>query len=197
MMSGTLPVPGFVPQGFKLGPLLFILYINDIINNFHSAKVRMSADDLTIYAVANNFHDEENLQSELDNLVKWADEWQLKINFEKFHIIHQSTKNNNFTNKLDSQYIERSRCEKILGVLLDCNLSYREHVYETVKKSCKMCNIILMNFKHVNIFTLIDLFKCYVRPILEYVSVIWSPHHIYLIDLIENVQRNFTKRLPG
>ena len=45
--------------------------------------------------------------------------------------------------------------------------------------------------------TLTDQYKCYARPLLEYVSVVWSPLHIYLIDLIENVQRNFTKRLPG
>ena len=93
--------------------------------------------------------------------------------------------------------IEVSQCEKILGVLLDCNLSFKEHVYEAVKKVCKMCNIILTNFKHLNNCTLTDLYKCYVRPILEYVSVVWSPHHVYLIDLIENVQRNFTKRLTG
>ena len=95
--------------------------------------------------------------------------------------------------------IEVSQCEKILGVSLNCNLSFKEHVYETVKKACKMCNIILMNFKHVNNCTLTDLYGCRpnVRPILEYVSVVWSPHHVYLIDLIENVQRNFSKRLPG
>ena len=97
---------------------------------------------------------------------------------------------------LDLHNIEVSQCEKILGVLLNCNLSFKEHVYETVNKSCKICNIILMNFKHVSIFTLIDLFKCYIRPILENVSVVWSPYHIYVIDLIESVQRNFTKKLP-
>ena len=73
MMSGTLPVPSTVPEGSKLSPTLFILYINDIINNFHYAKVRMYADDVTIYAVVNNFHDKENLQYELNKLVKWAD----------------------------------------------------------------------------------------------------------------------------
>ena len=54
-----------------------------------------------------------------------------------------------------------------------------------------------MKFKYVNNCTLTDLYKCYVRPILEYVSVVWSPHYVYLIDFIENVQRNFTKQLPG
>ena len=195
--SNNLPVPSSVPQGTKLGPLLFILYINDIITNFKFAKVRMYADDLTIYAVVNNFQDKENLQLELNELVKWANKWQLKINFDKCHVIHMGSKNNNFTYRLDLHNIEVSQCEKILGVLLDCNLTFKEHVYETVKKACKMCNIILMNFKHFNNCTLTDLYKCYVRPILEYVSVVWSPHHIYLIDLIENVQRKFTKRLPG
>ena len=64
----TLPVFSFVPQGSKLGPLLFILYITDIINNFHYAKVRMYADVLTIYAVVNNFKDKEILQYELNKL---------------------------------------------------------------------------------------------------------------------------------
>ena len=93
--------------------------------------------------------------------------------------------------------IEVSQCEKILGVLLDCNLSFKEHVYQTVKKVCKMCYIILTNFKLVNNCILTDLHICYVRLILEYESVVWSPHHVYLLDLIENVQHNFTKWLPG
>ena len=194
--SNNLPVPSSVPQGTKLGPLLFILFINDIINNFKFAKVRMYADDLTIFAVVNNFQDKENLQLELNEFLKSANKWQLIINFDKCHVIHLGSKNNDFTYRLDLHNIEVSQCEKILGVLLDCNLLFKEHVYETVKKAFKMCNIILTNFKHVNNCTLTDLYKCYVRRILEHVSVVWSSHHVYLIDLIENVQRNFTKRLP-
>ena len=188
-----------MPQGTKLGPLLFILFINDIINNFKFAKVRMYADDLTMYAVVNNFQDKENFQLELNELLKLANKWQLKINFDKYHVdlIHLGSKNNNFTYRLDLHNIEVSQCEKILGVLLDCNLFFKEHVYETVKKACKKCNIILTNFKHVNNCTLTDLYKCYVRFILEYVSVVWSPHHVYLIDLIENVQCNFLNDYQG
>ena len=195
--SNNLPVPSSVPQGTKLGPLLFILFINDIINNSKFAKVRVYADDLTIYAVVNNFQDKENLQLELNKLLKWANKWQLKINFELCHVIHLGSKNNNFTYRLDLHNIEVSQCENILGVLLDCNLSLKNMCMKLLKKVCKMCNIILANFKHVNNCTLTDLYRCYVRPILEYVSVVWSPHHVYLINLIENVQRNFTKRLPG
>ena len=62
----------------KLGPLLFILFVNDIINNFHYAKVRMYANNLKICAVVNNFQDKENLQSELTKLVKWQINGNLK-----------------------------------------------------------------------------------------------------------------------
>ena len=58
-----------------------------------------------------------------------------------------------------------SQCERIFGVLLDNNLSVKKHVYKTVKNACKMCNTILMNFKHNNIYTLTLLFICCVRPI--------------------------------
>ena len=82
-MSDTLPAPSSVPQRSKIGFLLFILNINDIINHFHYAKVRMYVNDLTIYAVVNNFHGKENFQSQLNKLVKWADKWQLIIKFRK------------------------------------------------------------------------------------------------------------------
>ena len=60
-----------------------------------------------------------------------------------------------------------------------------------------MFNLILANLYQCNSKILTNLLKCYVRPILEYGSIIFSPHCIYLIDLIEHVQRNFTKRPLG
>ena len=57
--------------------------------------------------------------------------------------------------------------------------------------------MISSNIKGANIEMYISLFKCYVRPILEYDAVIYMPHYIYLIDAIEKVQKNFTKKLPG
>ena len=126
--SNNLPVLSSVPQGTKLGPLLFILIIIDIVNNFKFAKVIMYADELTIYAVVNNFKDKEILLLELNELVKWSKKWLLKMNFDKCHVIYLGSKNNNFTYRLDLNNIEVSQCEKILSVLLDCNLSFKERV---------------------------------------------------------------------
>ena len=64
-------------------------------------------------------------------------------------------------------------------------------------KANKMCNIILNNITEVNASTLVNLYKCYVRPLLDYACVIYSPRHVFLIDFRENVLRRFTKRLVG
>ena len=88
----------------------------------------MYADELTIYAVVNNFKDKEILLLELNELVKWSKKWLLKMNFDKCHVIYLGSKNNNFTYRLDLNNIEVSQCEKILSVLLDCNLSFKERV---------------------------------------------------------------------
>ena len=71
------------------------------------------------------------------------------------------------------------------------------HIYSVVQKGYNIINMILSNIKGANIETYISLLKCYVRPILEYGSVIHMPRYLYLIDAIEKMQRNYTKKLPG
>ena len=93
--------------------------------------------------------------------------------------------------------IGERKCEKIFGVWLDDKLSFKEHVFEIVNKSNRVCALILNNIKNLDNNILIKLYKCFVRPVLEYASIAFSPHHISLIDLIENLQRRFTKRLYG
>ena len=93
--------------------------------------------------------------------------------------------------------ITTCHCEKILGVIIDNKLSFKEHIYDCVNRASKICNIIFANIKQVNYSLLIKLYKSFARPLLEYASVICCPHHINLIGRIENVHRRFTKRLLG
>ena len=195
--SNCYPVTSSVPKGTKLAPILYNLYCNDIVNNFKYAKVKMYAVDLTIYAIIKNDDDRIKLQNELNDLVNWTAKWQLKINYQKYHIIHFGYKNLNFNDCFDNNNITTSHCEKILGVIIDNKLSFKEHIYDCVNRASKICNIIFANIKQVNNSILIKLYKSFARPLLENASVICCPHHINLIELIENVQRRFTKRLPG
>ena len=87
--------------------------------------------------------------------------------------------------------------EIILGMTIENLLLFDEHIYSVVQIRYNINNMILLNIKDGNTETYISLFKCYVRPILKYSSVIYMPLYFHLIDAIEKMQRNYTKKLPG
>ena len=77
--SSEIPVTSGVPQGSVLGPLLFLLYINDLPENIHS-QARLSADDTAIYITINNHSDSDTLQQDLDTLHTWERLWDMDFN---------------------------------------------------------------------------------------------------------------------
>jgi hypothetical protein len=133
-MSGTYNVESSVPQGSRLGPLMYILYANDLSDLFTFAKVIMYADDLTIYAVINSEADRILLQNDLIKLCNWAIKWDLSINYDKCKLIHFGYNNKIFSYDLNGNIIHSSSCEKILGVFIDCKLSFDQHIYSCIKK---------------------------------------------------------------
>ena len=84
-----------------------------------------------------------------------------------------------------------------LGVTVDSRLKFSAHISNICCKAHKRANLSIRCFHSKNVSSLITAFKVYVRPILEYCSVVWNPFLIKDINAIEAVQRRFTKRLPG
>ena len=84
-----------------------------------------------------------------------------------------------------------------LGILVDDNLKFISHINEILKRSNQRANLIHRTFLSRNQSSLTTAYKVFVRPLLEYNSIIWSPSQIGLITNIESVQRSFTKRFPG
>ena len=85
--STEVPVTTGVLQGYVLGPLLFILYINDIPDNIQS-QVRPFADDTTVYLTVSSANDSTVLQSDLDSLQCWERTWDMELNPSKYQILH-------------------------------------------------------------------------------------------------------------
>jgi ribonuclease P/MRP protein subunit RPP40 len=81
-----------LPQGFVLGPLLFVIYLNDLIDGKKNS-CKMYADDTKIISVIKTQNDSEALQSDLNLLLEWSDKWLLKFNIDKCKIMHVGKKN--------------------------------------------------------------------------------------------------------
>ena len=114
-----------VPQGSVLGPLLFLLFINDLPNNIRN-KVFMFADDLKLVADATNINDISNDLIELEN---WEDLWQLRFNASKCKVMHlKPNENPCLEYRLNNVVLETVEYEKDLGLTVSSALNWDEHM---------------------------------------------------------------------
>ena len=94
----------------------------------------MYADDVTIYHKVNNKKDYYNFQKDLVAVQEWAHKWQMNINIDKYKVLHFRNKNENKTYYLNNVKIVSSKCEKILGVYIDTDSNFKQHIFYIVKK---------------------------------------------------------------
>lgn len=178
-----------------MGPLLFMLFINDLPQIFN-ANSSLFADDNKVYKKIRTLLDCLSLQSDLDKLSDWCDVNRLNLNIKKCSVISftRSPCKINFDYYICKTLLTRVESVKDLGVIFDSKLSFNEHVQEICKKAFRMLGFIFRSCKYfTNIYSLLTLYKSYVRSQLEYCSSIWSPMYGKFSDKIEKVQRRFTK----
>jgi len=187
-----------VIQGSVLGPLLFLLYINDVTDVFNDdCKCKLYADDITIYSILGNACNDADIQDKLDELQNWSDKWQLDISYKKCNALLLS-------NKKEKTSLALTLCDKQLPivdtvkdleVIMDSQLKSDVHVNNIVLRAHNIANLIHKCFVSKDPPTLMKALLVYVRPVLEYASCV-SPQSVGLIRKIESVQRRFTKRFP-
>ena len=189
-----------IPQGSVLGPVLFICYVNDMPETVQS-MIRMFADDTKVFAQSNTNEQCQNLQSDLNTLQNWADDWQLRFNATKCKTLYLGRNNSKFTyhmrNNQTEVDLEETDCEKDLGVHVDPTLKFSKHCEKVVNKANQILGLIRRSFDYIDSESLTYLFKGLVRPHLEYANSVWSPLNKTDATLIENVQRRATKLVPN
>jgi hypothetical protein len=189
-----------VPQGSVLSSILFLLYMNDLPQIIKHSNICLFADDVKLYTSVNSLQDKQNLQIDINSLAEWCKTWNLKLNLKKCAALNIGPLAHNWINCsyfLDNAMIPTNQSYKDLGILTPDDLHFKNHCYHLVNIAHARANLIIRAFSFSNIQTLCKLYCVYVRPLLEYCSPIWSPYTLELIDLLENVQRTFTRRLPG
>ena len=193
--SSTLEVVSGIPQGSILGPILFLIFINDLPENITSS-CKIFADDTKIYGRSK---DSDAIQKDIDSLQLWTDKWNLYFNVEKCKVMHigKNNQNNNYYMKIgvESKLIITSTEEKDLGVIFDTTLSFDPHMENCINKANRMIGLIKRTFVFINKDIFIKLYKALVRPHLEYGNIIWSPLLKRQSIAIERVQRRATKIL--
>ena len=193
--SSWKPVTSGIPQGSVLGPLLFVIFINDLPDCVTS-EAYLFADDTKIFRVIANEEDRGELQKDLNQLDTWSKDWLLKFHPQKckFMKIGKDEKNINYT--LKDQKLQKVMEEKDIGVIIDDQLEFESHISEKINKANKMFGLLRRSFNCLDIKNFTCLYKTMVRTHLDYASSVWSPYKIKHIEMIENVQRRCTRQLP-
>ena len=201
-VSEWAQVKSGVPQGSVLGPVLFVSFINDLPDAVNSL-CSMYADDTKVYRKINNLQDRNMLQEDIDKLVDWADKWQLRFNAGKCNVLQLGKNNHNFEYDMRNHgtttksKLNTSKIEKDLGVYVDSELKFSQHVENQVNKANKILGLIRRSFEFLDAETMKLLFSALVRPHLEFSNTAWSPMLEKDKALIEGVLRRATKIIPG
>ena len=194
--SSSLPVVSGVPQGSVLGPLLFLIYIDDCMNtplNINS-DVTLYADDLSLYRVINCSEDYTRLQEDIDELSTWVNSSLLTLNALKCKYMVLSRRRSCAV--IPQQlYLQGTPLDKVskykyLGVTFTTDLNWSEHIHSISMKSKKPLGLLYRQFyKYSSNKALLTLNTSLIRPHLEYASPVWNPHLAKDIKLLESVQK--------
>lgn len=189
-----------IPQGSVLGPILFIIFVNDLPDVVRSI-CKMFADDCKVYTPLSSRVDQQQLQEDIDNLCQWSKDWLLKFNVQKCKVVsfgrkrvdtdyHMTDRDGNI------QQLKREDSEKDLGVLFTESLSFEKHISNTLNKANMIIGLIRRKFTHIDNTLFLTLYKSLIRSHLDYGNLIYFPITKKCKQMIENAQRRATRLIP-
>lgn len=192
--SQPLTVVSGVPQGSILGPILFLIYSNDILSSCD--KGAMYADDLKCYKSITSYDDAKSFQFEINSVSRATQNCQLDFNESKCSVLRISRKINRVEHSYQINELVLTSVNKIkdLGVHVTSNLDWSEHVYNTSKKANKMLGLLrrcTIAFQRPE--TRRILYLTLVRSHFSYASQLWAPQKVNPIQEMEKIQRRATK----
>lgn len=193
--SDIFGISSGVPQGSHLGPLIFVLFINDLCDQLDCGKL-LYADDLKLFRTIKTLLDCCALQADVDRVSNWCDLNGMQMNANKCKVISFSRRQSTtvFDYSLNSSSLERVSSIKDLGVILDSKLRFHEHIATMTAKANAMLGFLRRNTQLFDdAYALKSLYCALVRSVLEYGVQIWAPYHAVHVENIERVQKRFIR----
>jgi hypothetical protein len=189
-----------VPQGSVLGPLLFLIYINDIVENV-TGNIKLFADDTVLYIDVDNTETGERvLNADLEALHQWSDQWLVKFNCKKTTAMKMSLRKKALPNPvliLNNEQLAVVNTCKHLGLHFNNKLNWRDHVTCIVAKASKQIDVMKKLKYHLDRKTLETIYISFVRPMLEYGSIVWDNCDKECKIMIEKVQLDAARIVTG
>ena len=198
-----------VPQGTVLGPILFLLHINDIALCVTDSILRCLADDTRISRSIGSAYDVILLQKDLEKVIQWSENNNMTLHKDKFeYICHRYNKMNDLSElPFISEYFQYTVSSEIslspvhqlrdLGVIVSSNLSWSPHIKVITDKARQKAAWVLSVFHTRSKDVMLTLYKSMVRSLLEYCCPLWNPAKICDIQELESVQKVFTSKISG
>ena len=162
-----------VPQGSVLGPILFLIYINDLDDDITS-KVLKFADDTKVFRKIKSDADRQHLQDDLNKLIEWSEKWQMLFNFGKCKCLHTGHGNEDAQYTMGDTVLNTTLKEKDLGLTISADMKVSEQCGIAAAKGNQILGLIRRNIVYKEKELIIPLYKTIVRPHLEYCIQAWS-----------------------
>lgn len=193
--SSAFRVTSGVPQGSHIGPFLFLLYLNDVNSLLKCFKLSY-ADDFKLFYEVVCHQDAVFLQNDLDIFTYWCTLNRMSLNPSKCSAISFGRKRSLicFDYSIAGETLNRVTSIKDLGVILDSNLNFNDHIsYITAKASKSLGFIFRAAKRFTDVHCLKTLYCSLARSTLEYAVVVWAPYHNNSVQRIEWIQHKFIR----
>ena len=207
--SYSSKVQSGVPQGTVLGPILFLIYLNDINSCIKHSVISSFADDTRIKKSITSCSDVLELQEDLNSVVQWSADNNMVLHQDKFEYISHSTGEARLLKELPftAEYHQYSTPNgttlspidrvRDLGIHISSDLSWTPHIDIITDSARKMSSWIHSVFQSREEEPMLTLYKSIVRSRVEFSCPLWTPSKVSDIIKIEQIQRNFTSRING
>ena len=195
--SFTKPVFVGVPQGSVLGPLLFVLFVNDLPNVIKSSKILLYADDIKLYKQIQLDRDVSLFQADIDAIAFWLSQNQLELSASKSGVLKIGDKFQPIAAQysINGTIISDYENFQDLGVFIDKSLDFDKHISYVRSRSVRTYKCMYNNFLSPDILFRLQMHKTFVLPIAESFTSVWSPYQLGHIRKIESCQLRFTSKI--
>lgn len=194
VLSDTLSVTSGVPQGSHLGPVLFLIFINDLSQHIKNCRYLLYADDMKIYKIVKDFSDTKLVQEDLDRINAWCRDNLMFLNVSKCSVITFSKKKDIISSDyhIDDAVLMRVHTINDLGVTFDSKINFNAHIDKIVNESRRVLGFLKRRAKEFNDpYVTKSLYQSLVRSKLEYATVVWNMSGKTKSAKIESVQKQF------